>query len=97
MFSIEKRSAGAPERSGSAGLAGWIVSRLRRTGSKKPRLELLEKIALAPRQTVALIEADGRRFLIASSPEGGASFCPLDARAGIAGKMRADRPGRVSW
>ena len=97
MFSIENRSAGEPERAGSAGLAGWIVSRLRRTGSKKPRLELLEKIALAPRQTVALIEADGRRFLIACSPEGGASFCPLDTRVGAVGDMRAVRPGRVSW
>ena len=91
---MEKRGRGVQEGPGTGGLAGWLVSRLRRTVSRKPRLELLEKIALAPRQTVALIEADGRRFLVACSPEGGANFCPLDA---CAGKMRADRQGRVSW
>jgi hypothetical protein len=40
----------------------------------RPRLELLERIALAPRQSLALVEAEGRRFLVATSPEGAPAF-----------------------
>ena len=94
-----------------AGLAGWLLDRLRGSRRPRPRLELVERIALAPRQSLALIEAEGRRFLVATSPEGAPAFYPLDgelrpvnARAS-AGQVRpaADkgaRPGvsaRVSW
>ena len=50
-----------------AGLAGWLLSRLRRSTQPKPRLALLERITLAPKQSLALVEADGRRFLVATS------------------------------
>jgi len=46
----------------------------------EPRLHLLERIALAPRQTLALVEADGRRLLVATSADGGSAFYPLDER-----------------
>jgi hypothetical protein len=61
-----------------AGLAGWLLDRLRGARRPRPRLELLERIALAPRQSLALIEAEGRRFLVATSPEGAPAFYPLD-------------------
>ena len=61
------------------GLAGWLLGRLRREGRPAPRLAVLERIALAPRQSLALVEADGRRFLVATSPEGTPAFYPLDA------------------
>jgi len=61
-----------------AGLAGWLLDRLRGSRRPRPRLELVERIALAPRQSLALIEADGRRFLVATSPEGAPAFYPLD-------------------
>jgi hypothetical protein len=48
----------------------------------EPRLALLERIALAPRQSLALVEADGRRILVATSAEGGPAFYPLDERIG---------------
>lgn len=75
------------------GLAGWIFSRWRSRSRTQPRLALLERISLAPRQTLSLVEAEGRRFLIASSPEGAPAFYPLDRRA-TTGKQRA---GRISW
>jgi hypothetical protein len=80
-------------RGGAAGVAGWILGRLRRGGGARPRLRLLERITLAPRQSLALVEAEGRRFLVATSAEGAPAFYPLDARA--AGQTRP--AARVSW
>lgn len=72
----EKREAAiAP----AGGLAGWLLERLRRRPETKPRLALLERITLAPRQTLALVEAEGRRILVATSPEGAPTFYALDA------------------
>jgi hypothetical protein len=62
---------------------------------------LLERITLAPRQSLALIEAEGRRILVATSAEGGPAFYPLDetgrsrVRAGATGAIPG-RP-RASW
>jgi flagellar biogenesis protein FliO len=87
------------------GVAGWLLGRLR--GAKRPerRLALVEKIALAPRQSLALVEAEGRRILVATSAEGAPAFYPLDegrrpaARplARVAAPIAAHRPARISW
>jgi flagellar biogenesis protein FliO len=60
------------------GLAGRLVKRMRRDSLAAPRLMLIERISLAPRQSLVLIEAEGRRFLVATSQEGAPSFYPLD-------------------
>jgi flagellar biogenesis protein FliO len=88
------------------GLAGWLLSRLRARGRRQPRLELVERIALAPRQSLALVEAEGRRFLVATSPEGAPAFYALDegtarptgARQAVS-RQRGAMPqaARVSW
>ncbi|MGC9159461.1 MAG: flagellar biosynthetic protein FliO, partial [Terracidiphilus sp.] len=70
------------------GGAGWLLGRVRGTGAQ-PRLELLERIALAPRQSLALVEAEGRRFLVATSSEGAPAFYPLDERPGREGDRRS--------
>jgi Flagellar biosynthesis protein, FliO len=76
------------------GLAGWLLRRWRVRGRTSPRLALLERISLAPRHTLSLVEAEGRRFLIASSPEGSPAFYPLDRRTpGADNRFR----GRISW
>jgi hypothetical protein len=77
------------------GLAGWLLGRLRSVRGPQPRLALLERIALAPRQSLSLVEAEGRRFLVATSPEGSPAFYALDDRAQKAG--RPLRASRVSW
>ena len=60
----------------SSGLAIWLLEKwhnarnglaIRGLGKQAPRLALVERITLAPRQTLALVEAEGRRFLVASS------------------------------
>ena len=75
------------------GLAGWLLGRLRFESKPRPSLALLERITLAPRQSLALVEAEGRRFLIATSAEGAPAFYALDERAG---RSRATR-ARISW
>jgi hypothetical protein len=59
------------------GLAFWLFSRFHRRAFQQPRLALVEKIVLSPRQIVALIEADGQRVLVATSAEGAPAFFPL--------------------
>jgi flagellar biogenesis protein FliO len=83
----------------AGGLAGWLLGRLRSGGGRRqPRLELLERIALAPRQSLALVEAEGRRFLVATSPEGAPAFYALDERARPAATRPAAKGAvRVSW
>jgi hypothetical protein len=74
-----------------------IWKKFRSAGGSHPRLELVERIALAPRQSLSLVEADGRLLLVATSAEGGPAFYPLDR----ATRPNPDRPvshaSRVSW
>lgn len=79
------------------GLAGWLFRRLRASGRARPRLALLERIALAPRQSLALVEAEGRRFLVATSTDGAAAFYALDEGRRPAGGRAGSRAARVSW
>jgi len=83
------------------GLAGWLLERLRRGPRTQPRLALVERIALGPRQSLALIEAEGRRLLVATSQEGAPAFYALDGRDGEMRPLRRSTPGntagRVSW
>jgi flagellar biogenesis protein FliO len=76
------------------GLAGWLLGRLRSGAAQRPRLELLERIALAPRQSLALVEAEGRRLLVATSPEGAPAFYALDEPVR---RSTVRPPARVSW
>lgn len=75
------------------GLAGWLLARLRRGARPTRRLILRERIALGPRQHVALIEADGRCFLIATGADGAPAFHPLSEET-IGRRVSG---GRVSW
>jgi flagellar biogenesis protein FliO len=79
------------------GLAGWLLGWFKAGGRRRPRLELLERIALAPRQSLALVEAEGRRFLVATSPEGAPAFYALDERSRLAANRQPGQAARVSW
>ena len=101
----ENRSSGGLAIPPAAGLGGWLLDRLRGSGRPRPRLALLERIQLAPRQSLALVEAEGRRFLVATSPEGAPAFYPLDeprhmnaaARSPSIPYSTAGQVARVSW
>ena len=79
------------------GLAAWLLGRLRGPARPRPSLALLERITLAPRQSLALVEADGRRFLVATSAEGSPTFHALDESAGSLSRRRIPGRTRVSW
>jgi len=54
-------------------LRGWQIS-----AARPARLALIARIELGARPTVALIEADGQRLLVASSADGAPSFFRLN-------------------
>jgi flagellar biogenesis protein FliO len=80
---------------GFEGRAGWLMRMLRKEQQAKPRLALLDRIALAPRQSLALVEAEGRRILVATSPEGGPVFYPLDENHQANNRSEKHAPGPV--
>ena len=97
----ETSTVAVPLNSSTTGHTEWLLERLLKPFIKKlrsarrpqPRLELLERITLAPKQSLALVEAEGRRFLVATSPEGGPAFYPLNGETRTASR----RAPRVSW
>ena len=89
----------------AGGVAARLLTMLGRGGKARPRLRLLERISLAPRQSLALVEAEGRRLLVATSADGAPCFYPLDERSAEPSRRRpvpqparaAGGHGRVSW
>jgi flagellar biogenesis protein FliO len=96
MKSISIKSADCERRLG--GWTGWLLERIGKGVNKGLRTErhpvvrlaLVDRITLAPRQSLALVEVEGRRFLVATSAEGAPAFCSLDGTA-------KQRMARVSW
>lgn len=80
-------------------LFGWATAslgKLRKSTDVQPRLALIERITLAPRQSLALVEADGRRILVAVSADGGPAFYPLDEQTRPSGMRRGASRARIS-
>lgn len=108
----QESSRAATKTEGAVGgLAGWLLQRLSAVRRSPARLTVLERIALAPRQSLALVEAEGRRFLVAISPEGTPAFFALDPTldravrradgvrtGGLPAKTSSSaRTSRISW
>ena len=87
------------------GLAGWMLEKLRRGAIAERHLTLVERIALAPKQSLALVEAEGHRLLVAFSADGAPVFYALNNSEskpgrGIGGRKEAPASGsrgRISW
>ena len=87
---------GSTAVSAPGGFAGWLLLRWRNRTHTQARLALLDRISLAPRHDVCLIEAEGRRFLVANSPQSAPAFYPLESREPRTGNPYANRR-RISW
>jgi len=89
-----------------------IGLRLRAVGKDRHRLAVLERIPLAPRQSLTLVEAEGQRLLVATSAQGTATFFRLAGEGRVEQQQDESRPvhrgrlnrrrsgkldGRVSW
>ena len=69
----------------TVGLAGRLLGWLQgmwsgrvQAAQARPRLAVLDRITLGPKQNVALVEVEGRRFLIATGPDGSPCFHALE-------------------
>jgi flagellar biogenesis protein FliO len=56
-----------------------------------PQLSILARISLGPRQSVALVEAEGVRLLVGTSADGPPSFYPLAGCSGVNPDRDSDR------
>jgi flagellar biogenesis protein FliO len=61
------------------GVTAWLFERIHRRAGGRSRLAVVEKICLAPRQTLTLVEVDGERVLVGLSREGSPQFYRLNA------------------
>ena len=77
-------------------LNGWLAG-IRKGEAEAPRLALIERIALAPRHSLALVEAEGQRFLVSIPTDGSPAFLALGKKAGGEGRAGSRGPVRVSW
>lgn len=69
-----------------AGLATWVLKQkglsLPGRFAQTPRLQVVQKIGLSPRAGVALIEVDGRSFLVVHG-DGGTRIRRVSSRAAV--------------
>lgn len=64
------------ERMTSSLLRSW-----QRSNARPARLAVIERIALGPKQSLMLVEADGVRLLVATSSDAASAFFPLPRKA----------------
>ena len=74
----ETSTVAVPLNSSTTGHTEWLLERLLKPFIKKLR---------------SAVEAEGRRFLVATSPEGGPAFYPLNGET----RPALRRVPRVSW
>ena len=89
-----RRDTGVPAEFAAKrrGFLSRILERLQlRATVHQPRLVVVERVNLAARQQLSLVEADGQRLLIATSPDGPPRICLLNRRSSIR-KRREDIP-----
>jgi hypothetical protein len=65
-----------------SGLAAWLSRRLHASSAPPPQLSILARIALGPRQSLALVEAEGVHVLVGTSADGPPSFFSLAEDSG---------------
>jgi len=65
----------------ASGLAAWLFNHWQPSLARPVRLALIARIPLGPRQSVALVEAEGMHLLVATSADGAASVFPLTPSA----------------
>ena len=81
---------GMGSRLGS-GLAAWLSRRLHASSAPPPQLSILARIALSPRQSLTLVEAEGVHVLVGTSADGPPSFFPLAGGSGRKADDALDR------
>lgn len=70
-------------------LLSGILSRLRGNGAGKKQLQLLETVSLGEKRFVAIINADGRKFLVGGGTSGVALLAQLDKHTNSAEELHS--------
>jgi hypothetical protein len=88
-------------RSQLEGVAGWLLRIWQRSTATPARLAVIERIALGPKQSLVLVEAEGVQVLVATSPEGSPAFLRLhpvdrDSGQGLGGATLDERSLRAA-
>jgi hypothetical protein len=65
-----------------SGLVAWMSRHLHAAAAPPPQLSILARIALGPRQSLALVEAEGVHVLVGTSADGPPSFFSLTGDSG---------------
>lgn len=65
-----------------SGLTAWLARHFQASSSPPPQLSILARIALGPRQSLALVEAEGVHVLVGIASDGPPSFFPLAQDSG---------------
>ena len=91
-----ERAMGGGASLDGRGIVGRLLAWIQPRARSEARLTVLDRITLAPRQSLALIEAEGRRLLVATSPDAAPTFYALDGPPSPASRAPESRAGRVS-
>jgi len=74
-----------------SGLVAWMSRHLHAAAAPPPQLSILARIALGPRQSLALVEAEGVHVLVGTSADGPPSFFSLAGCSGRGAEEALDR------
>jgi flagellar biogenesis protein FliO len=85
IFAIGSKNSAVKKRSDGTllnwrGVTAAIFARLHRSGTEMPRLAVLGRVNIAPKQSVALIEVEGERLLVGTSQDRAPRLFRLSAR-----------------
>ena len=74
-----------------SGLAAWLSRYLHTSSAPPSQLSILARIGLGPRQSLALVEAEGVHVLVGTSADGPPSFFSLSGGSGRRAEDALDR------
>jgi flagellar biogenesis protein FliO len=104
-FTSESRERAANRNSrlvnGLASIAR-LARRWRVSTARPARLAVIERVALGPRQSLMLVEAEGVHLLVATSADGAPAFYPLPSSPVTSQGLKSAQTsrklqGRISW
>jgi hypothetical protein len=76
---VNGRGFGSADPIRSRGIVRWFIEHVQKRTKAQSRLTVIERVTVAPRQSLLLVEADGQRVLVATSPDGTPAIFPLDS------------------
>jgi len=83
--SVEAQRVTSGQTLAKKGLAVWLIGKLRPQVDSMPRVRILERIRVTPRQVLILVEVEGERLLMGASDGSTPAFHLVKKRATASG------------